>query len=153
MHQNTFPVVLMGVFLSRIMLPVTNGFYILSELAAGQGDLWSTFNVVNLFLEMSVVVAMILGIHSPVLRRVGSYVTFGLIGAHYMLIMSHVAVFSAVRQSIGPVYPVVLTVACAVTVVLGYLTLRSADNTSHTDDLREIDGGGDGICEKSDTHS
>ena len=49
MHQNTFPVVLMGVFLSRIMLPVTNGFYILSELAAGQGDLWSTFNVVNLF--------------------------------------------------------------------------------------------------------
>ena len=76
MHQNPFPVVLMCVFLSRIMLPVTNGFYLLSELAVGQGDLWSTFNIVNLFLEMSVVVAMTLGIHSPVLRRVGSYVTF-----------------------------------------------------------------------------
>ena len=153
MHQNTFPVVLMCVFLSRIMLPVTNGFYLLSELSVGQGDLWSTFNVVNLFLEMSVVVAMILGIHSPVLRRVGSYVTFGLIGVHYVLIMSHVAFIPAVRQNIGPVYPIVLTVACAVTVVLGYLTLRSADNMSQTDDLREIDGEGDGICEKSDTHS
>ena len=127
MNPNNPHIVLIGVFLSRIMLPVTNGFYILSEFTAGQGGLWSTLATVNFFLEMIVLMALVIGFHSSELRRAGAYITFGLTGVHYALIMIHVIFFPDVRYFIGPVFPIVLTVAYAVTAVLGYLTLRGID--------------------------
>ena len=127
MNRNAPSVILIVTFVLRIVMPIGNAVYFLSEILHGNSDLWFTLFIVSLSLEAGVVIMLAMGLNDPCYRRIGAYITLVLPVLHYAVIMASVILLPAARRFITPVYPVVLTVACAVTVALGYMTLRSAD--------------------------
>ena len=126
MKRNIPLIVLLLTFLLRVMLPLHNVAYFLAELTLGRGGLWNTVFILSLLLEVGAIVILAIGLHDPLYRRVGAYVTFGLPGLHYAVTLAAFILLPAARQFIGPVYMIVLTVGYLFTAAMGYLTLRSA---------------------------
>ena len=133
MNRNTPVTVLLVTYLLRIMFPLHNVAYFLSELTLGRGGLWNTIFYLSLLLELGALVILALGIHDPLYRRVGAYVTFVLPGLHYAVTLATFILFPAARQFIGPVFMTVLTAVYAFTAAMAYLTLRSADGMEPSD--------------------
>ena len=143
MKRNTPLIILIITYLLRIMLPLHNVAYFLSELSFGRGGLWTTVFILSLLLEVGALVILAMGIHDPLYRRVGAYVTFGLPGLHYAVTLATFILLPAARQFIGPVFMAVLTAVYAFTAAMAYLTLRSAREMSPCErkplPVREID--------------
>ena len=133
MKRNTPLIILLVTYLLRIMLPLHNVAYFLSELTLGRGGLWNTVFILSLLLEVGAIVILAIGLHDPLDRRVGAYVTFGLPGLHYAVTLATFILLPAARQFIGPVFMAVLTAVFAFTAAMAYLTLRSADEMEPTD--------------------
>ena len=133
MKRNTPVTILLITYMLRIMLPLHNVAYFLSELTLGRGGLWSTVFYLSFLLEVGAIVILAIGLHDPLYRRVGAYVTFGLPGLHYAVSLATFILLPAVRQFIGPVFMTVLTAVYAFTAAMAYLTLRSADEMEPTD--------------------
>jgi len=133
MKRNTPLIILIITYLLRIMLPLHNVAYFLSELTLGRGGLWTTLYILSLLLEVGALVILAMGIHDPLYRRVGAYVTFGLPGLHYAVTLATFILLPAARQFIGPVFMAVLTAVYAFTAAMAYLTLRSADGMEPSD--------------------
>ena len=133
MKRNTPVTILLVTYLLRIMFPLHNLAYFLSELTLGRDGLWNTIFYLSLLLELGALVILALGIHDPLYRRVGAYVTFGLPGLHYAVTLATFILLPAARQFIGPVFMTVLTAVYAFTAAMAYLTLRSADGMEPSD--------------------
>ena len=127
MKRNTPVTILLIIYMLRIMLPLHNVAYFLSELTLGRGGLWNTIFYLSLLLEVVAIVILAMGLHDPLYRCVGAYVTFGLSGLHYAVTLATFILLPAARQFIGPVFMAVLTAVYAFTAAMAYLTLRSAD--------------------------
>ena len=133
MKRNTPVTILLVTYLLRIMFPLHNLAYFLSELTLGRDGLWNTIFYLSLLLELGALVILALGIHDPLYRRVGAYITFGLPGLHYAVTLATFILLPAARQFIGPVFMTVLTAVYAFTAAMAYLTLRSADGMEPSD--------------------
>ena len=133
MKPNTPLITLLITYLLRIMLPLHNVAYFLSELTLGRGGLWTTLYILSLLLEVGALVILAMGLHDPLYRRVGAYVTFGLPGLHYAVTLATFILLPAARQFIGPVFMAVLTAVYAFTAAMAYLTLRSVDEMEPSD--------------------
>ena len=127
MKRNTPLIILLVTYLLRVMLPLTNAVYFISELTLSRSGLWTTLYILSLLLEVGALVILAMGIQDPLYRRVGAYVTFGLPGLHYAVTLATFIILPAARQFIGPVFMAVLTAVYAFTAAMAYLTLRSAD--------------------------
>ena len=133
MKRNTPVTILLITYMLRIMLPLHNVAYFLSELTFGRGGLWNTIFILSLLLEVVAIVILAMGLHDPLYRRVGAYVTFGLPGLHYAVTLATFILLPTARQFIGPVFMAVLTAVYAFTAAMAYLTLRSADGMEPSD--------------------
>ena len=133
MKRNTPVTILLITYMLRIMLPLHNVAYFLSELTLGRGGLWNTIFYLSLLLELGALVILAMGIQDPLYRRVSAYVTFGLPGLHYAVTLATFIILPAARQFIGPVFMAVLTAVYAFTAAMAYLTLRSADGMEPSD--------------------
>ena len=133
MKRNTPLIILLITYLLRVMLPLTNAVYFISELTLSRSGLWTTLYILSLLLEVGALVILAMGIHDPLYRRVGAYVTFGLPGLHYAVTLALFIILPAARQFIGPVFMAVLTAVYAFTAAMAYLTLRSADGMEPSD--------------------
>lgn len=133
MKRNTPLIVLLVTYLLRVMLPLTNAVYFISELTLSRSGLWTTLYILSLLLEVGALVILAMGIQDPLYRRVGAYVTFGLPGLHYAVTLATFILLPAARQFIGPVFMAVLTAVYAFTAAMAYLTLRSADGMEPSD--------------------
>ena len=127
MKRNTPLIILLVTYLLRVMLPLTNAVYFISELTLSRSGLWTTLYILSLLLEVGALVILAMGIQDPLYRRVGAYVTFGLPGLHYAVTLATFILLPTARQFIGPVFMAVLTAIYAFTAAMAYLTLRSAD--------------------------
>ncbi|MBQ7909524.1 MAG: hypothetical protein IJ363_01860 [Clostridia bacterium] len=133
MKRNTPLIILLVTYLLRVMLPLTNAVYFISELTLSRSGLWTTLYILSLLLEVGALVILAMGIQDPLYRRVGAYVTFGLPGLHYAVTLATFILLPAARQFIGPVFMAVLTAVYAFTAAMAYLTLRSADGMEPSD--------------------
>lgn len=133
MKRNTPLIILLVTYLLRVMLPLTNAVYFISELTLSRSGLWTTLYILSLLLEVGALVILAMGIQDPLYRRVGAYVTFGLPGLHYAVTLATFIILPAARQFIGPVFMAVLTAVYAFTAAMAYLTLRSADGMEPSD--------------------
>ena len=133
MKRNTPLIIILITYLLRIMLPLHNVAYFLSELTLGRGGLWNTVFILSLLLEVGAIVILAMGIQDPLYRRVGAYATFGLPGLHYAVTLATFILLPAARQFIGPVFMAVLTAVYAFTAAMAYLTLRGADGMEPSD--------------------
>ena len=133
MKRNTPLIILLVTYLLRVMLPLTNAVYFISELTLSRSGLWTTLYILSLLLEVVAIVILAMGIQDPLYRRVGAYVTFGLPGLHYAVTLATFILLPAARQFIGPVFMAVLTAVYAFTAAMAYLTLRSADGMEPPD--------------------
>lgn len=133
MKRNTPLIILLVTYLFRVMLPLTNAVYFISELTLSRSGLWTTLYILSLLLEVGALVILAMGIQDPLYRRVGAYVTFGLPGLHYAVTLATFILLPAARQFIGPVFMTVLTAVYAFTAAMAYLTLRSADGMEPSD--------------------
>ena len=133
MKRNTPLIILLVTYLLRVMLPLTNAVYFISELTLSRSGLWTTLYILSLLLEVGALVILAMGLHDPLYRRVGAYVTFGLPGLHYAVTLALFIILPAARQFIGPVFMAVLTAVYAFTAAMAYLTLRSADGMEPSD--------------------
>ena len=133
MKRNTPLIILLVTYLLRVMLPLTNAVYFISELTLSRSGLWTTLYILSLLLEVGALVILAMGIQDPLYRRVGAYVTFGLPGLHYAVTLAAFIILPAARQFIGPVFMAVLTAVYAFTAAMAYLTLRSADGMEPSD--------------------
>ena len=127
MKRNTPLIILLVTYLLRVMLPLTNAVYFISELTLSRSGLWTTLYILSLLLEVGALVILAMGIQDPLYRRVGAYVTFGLPGLHYAVTLATFILLPTARQFIGPVFMAVLTAIYAFTAAMADLTLRSAD--------------------------
>lgn len=133
MKRNTPLIILLVTYLLRVMLPLTNAVYFISELTLSRSGLWTTLYILSLLLEVGALVILAMGIQDPLYRRVGAYVTFGLPGLHYAVTLATFILLPAARQFIGPAFMAVLTAVYAFTAAMAYLTLRSADGMEPSD--------------------
>ena len=133
MKRNTPLIILLITYLFRVMLPLTNAVYFISELTLSRSGLWTTLYILSLLLEVGALVILAMGIQDPLYRRVGAYVTFGLPGLHYAVTLALFIILPAARQFIGPVFMAVLTAVYAFTAAMAYLTLRSVDEMETAD--------------------
>ena len=133
MKRNTPLIILLVTYLLRVMLPLTNAVYFISELTLSRSGLWTTLYILSLLLEVVAIVILAMGIQDPLYRRVGAYATFGLPGLHYAVTLATFILLPPARQFIGPVFMAVLTAVYAFTAAMAYLTLRSADGMEPSD--------------------
>ncbi len=133
MKRNTPLALLLVTYLLRIMLPLANAVYLLSELLLDREGPWKLFYIVSCLLEIMTLAVLCNGIRNPVSRRAGAYITFGLPGLHYAVTLALFIILPAARQFIGPVFMAVLTAVYAFTAAMAYLTLRSADGMEPSD--------------------
>ena len=127
MNRKIPHIALILTFMLRIMVPITNALYFFGELTLGRDGLWKTLYIVSLLLEVAAIVMLALGLHGPVFRRVGAYISLGLPGLHYAATLIPFIILPTARAFIGPVYMTVLTVAYAATAALAFLLLRTPD--------------------------
>ena len=156
MNRNTPHILLLITFLLRVMLPVTNVVYFLSELTFGRGGLWTTLYIVSLLCEIAVLAMLAVGMDNPKARRMGAYMAFGLPGLHYAVTLVLFIFSPAARQFFGIVPMIVLTVAYAVTATLAYMTLRSVGDMEPTERKalppKEINARVESLHEKLDSN-
>ena len=143
MKRNTPLTVLMTIFLLRLMFPVTNAAYFLSELTLSKDGLWHTLYIVSLLCEVAALMVLAMGVNDPKCRRIGAYAAFGLPGLHYAVTLIAFIILPPARHFIGFVFMGVLTAVYLLTAGMGYLTLRSADDMPPYErkplSIREID--------------
>ena len=152
MKRNIPLIVLILTFLLRVMLPLTNAVYFFGELSGGKNGLWTTLYVASLLCEIAALVMLAVGLNDPKARRIGAYIAFGLPGLHYAATLAAFIILPAVRDFLGPVFMIVLTVVYLFTAAMAYLTLRSAREMSPCESrplpVREIDERVDALHDK-----
>ena len=157
MKRNTPLTVLMTIFLLRLMFPVTNAVYFLSELTLSKDGLWHTLYIVSLLCEVAALMVLALGMNDPKFRRIGAYVTFGLPGLHYAITLAAFIILPAARDFLGFVFMGLLTVVYLFTAGMGYLILRSVDDMPPYErkplPARENEEGAEELQDKPDLNS